>query len=231
MEQGGFREEVRRHFDARADRYDQDTEACDQQDFANFEVVIPYLVQHSGESFLEVATGTGIVLEMLLKKSKDAYGVDFSTGLLRVAGEKRAISIGRLLCGDAEKLPFSDKGFDSACVFRSLHHMENPSGVLQEMIRCARRNLFIYDSAGEWRRLVKQLLVRARVYQPLYSFLRGQSDTGYRPANETEGPVKVFYAEDVLPVLKENGLRIVRTMNLHSNLFIHAEILTGQPLD
>ena len=231
MEGSTFKYAVRRHFDERAERYDHDTETCDQQDFANFELVIPYLIQHSGESVLEVATGTGIILELLLKAGKDAYGLDFSNGLLRVAGEKGGISRERLLCGDAEKLPFSDKGFDSACVFRSLHHMENPRIVLQEMIRCARKNVFIYDSAGEWRRLVKRLLVKVGVYQPLYSFLRGQSDTGYREANETEGPVKVFYAEDVIPVLKKNGLRVINAMSLRSNLFIHAEILSGQAMD
>lgn len=223
MEESTFKHDVQRHFDERADRYDQDTETCDQQDFANFEVILPYLIQHGGERVLEVATGTGIILEMLLKAGKDAYGVDFSSGLLNVAEAKRGISRNRLFCGDAEKLAFADQSFDSVCVFRSLHHMESPQRVLQEMIRCTRQNVFVYDSAGEWRRLVKRTLIKIGLYQPLYSILRGQPDTGYRQATETEGPVKVFYAEDVIPMLKESRLRIVKTMNLHANLFIHAE--------
>jgi ubiquinone/menaquinone biosynthesis C-methylase UbiE len=223
MEQGIFKEEVRRHFDERAHRYDQDTETCDQQDFVNFETVIPYIIQHGGSRMLEVATGTGIILDLLLKAGKDAYGVDFSAGLLKIAESKRAIPKERLFCGDAEGLSFPDQSFDSTCVFRSLHHMENPKLVLQEMIRCSKKSVFVYDSAGEWRRLAKRALEKLGLYQPLYSLLRGQPDTGYRPPNETEGPVKVFYAEDALPILKSEGLRIAKVTNLHSNLFIHAE--------
>jgi ubiquinone/menaquinone biosynthesis C-methylase UbiE len=223
MQESEFKREVRSHFDARADRYDHDTETYDQQDFLNFKTVIPYIVQHSGECCLEVATGTGIILDMLLRAGKDAYGLDFSGGLLKVAQEKRPISGARLFCGDAESLPFADGSFDSICVFRSLHHMENPRIVLHEMIRCASKNVFVYDSAGEWRTLVKRALDKVGLYQPFHTLLRGRPDTGYRPANETEGPVKVFYAEDAIPMLKEAGLRPVKTMNLHSNLFIHGQ--------
>lgn len=223
MQERAFKQEVRRHFDERADRYDQDTETCDQQDFANFDIVLPYVIQNSGGRILEVATGTGIILDMLLRAGKDAYGFDLSTGLLKVAEEKRRISKGRLFCGDAETLCFPDESFDSVCVFRSLHHMENPEIVLREMIRCAKENVFVYDGAGGWRRLVKRTLNKMGLYQPLYSLLRGQPDTGYRPANETEGPVKIFYSEEAVSVLRNEGLHIKKTMNLQSSMLIHAE--------
>lgn len=223
MQESVFKQEVRRHFDDRADRYDHDTETCDQQDFANFDTVIPYVIQHGGERILEVATGTGIILDMLLKAGKNAYGLDFSTGLLKVAEEKRRIPKERLFCGDAEKLSSLNQSFDSVCVFRSLHHMENPQIVLGEMIRCARKNVFVYDGAGGWRRFAKVTLNKMGLYQPLYSLLRGQPDTGYRPANETEGPVKVFYAEDAIPALRSGGMRVVKVMKLRSSLLIHAE--------
>src|SRR5439155_16348784 len=111
-----------------------------------------------GDLVLEVGTGTGIVLESLLAAGKDAYGVDFSSGLLGVAETKRAIPRERLACGDAEALAFSDNSFDSVCIFRSLHHMENPTAVLREMIRCARKSVFIFDSAGRSRRMAKRVL-------------------------------------------------------------------------
>ena len=133
-------------------------------------------------------------------------------GFCKVAEEKRRIPKERLICGDAENLSFAYQNFDSACVFRSLHHMENPRLVLGEMILCARKSVFVYDGAGDWRRLVKMALNKLGLYQPLYSFLRGQPDTGYRPASETEGPVKIFYTEDAIPILKDNGLRIVKTI-------------------
>ena len=223
MEQSTFKEEVRQHFDARADRYDRDTERCDQQDFVNFETVIPYIFNHGGERILEVATGTGIILDMLLKAGKDAYGLDFAARLLSVAESKRGISRERLYCGDAERLPFPDQSFDSTCVFRSLHHIENPHLVLLEMARCSRKNVFVYDSAGRWRRLAKKMLQMLGLYQPLYSLLRGHPDSGYRPACETEGPVRVFYAEDAISPLKSGGFNSTKVLRLDSSLFIHAQ--------
>jgi len=218
-----FKTEVQQHFDERAARYDHDTETCDQQDFVNFEVVIPYLLQHGGDRILEVATGTGIVLERLLAAGKDAYGQDFSSGLLRVAETKRRIPSERLSKGDAEFLNFPDDHFDSVCVFRSLHHMDSPLRVLKEMVRCAKRSVFVYDSAGGWRRRTKKTLDALGLYQVIYSKLRGQPDSGYRPANETEGPVKVFYVEDVIPILEHERLRIVKVIRVPGNLFVHAE--------
>jgi ubiquinone/menaquinone biosynthesis C-methylase UbiE len=220
--QSDFKNQVQRHFNERADRYDHDTQTYDQQDFINFDVVIPYVIGHSTDPILEVATGSGIILEMLLKAGKDAYGMDFSKGLLEVAQVKRGIPAERLLYGDAENLLFPDQSFDSVCLFRSLHHMEDQNAVIRDASRCAQKNVFVYDSAGGWRRLGKRMLQKARLYQSLYSLLRGQHDTGYRPAGETEGPVKIFYAEDVIPMLESNGLRIARVMNLRSNLFVHA---------
>jgi SAM-dependent methyltransferase len=223
MHENVFKENVRRHFDDRADRYDNDTETWDQQDFANFETVIPYVISQGGNRILEVATGTGIVLDKLLSAGMDACGLDLSAGLLRVAEEKRRISKERLYLGDAEKLPFPDKNFESICVFRSLHHMDNQAAVLAEMSRCARKNIFVYDSAGGWRRRLKSGLTSVGLYQFLYSILRGQRDSGYRPANETEGPVKVFYVEDAVPILRDLGMRIVSIQNYKSSWLIHAQ--------
>ncbi|MGZ5561983.1 MAG: class I SAM-dependent methyltransferase [Halobacteriota archaeon] len=218
-----FKEEVRRHFDERAARYDNDTETIDVQDFDNFKTAIPYLIKESGPRILEVATGTGIILQMLLKAGKDAHGIDLSRGLLQVAETKRSIASARLQCGDAEHLPYPDASFNAVCLLRSLHHMECPATVLREMIRCAKKSVFIYDSAGGSSRLIKRVLRAVGLYQPVYYLVRGRKDTGYRPANETEGPVKVFYAEDVIPILKREGLRIVNVMRLPGNLFVHAE--------
>ncbi|MDT5271687.1 MAG: hypothetical protein QOH49_3873 [Acidobacteriota bacterium] len=218
-----FKEEVRRHFDERAAQYDLDTETMDVQDFENFKTVIPYMIEASGQRVLEVAAGSGIILEMLLNAGKDAHGLDLSEGLLEVARVKRGIASERLQVGDADRLPYADASFDAACVFRSLHHMENPPTVLREMSRCVRKAVFVYDSAGGRSRMVKRTLQTVGLYQPIYYLMRGQRDTGYRPANETEGPVKVFYAEDVIPVLRGAGLKIINVLRLPGNILIHAE--------
>jgi ubiquinone/menaquinone biosynthesis C-methylase UbiE len=217
-----FKADVRRHFDERAEQYDHDTETLDRQDFDNFATVVPYMIEYGGKRMLEVGVGTGIVLERLLAAGKDGYGLDLSPGLLQVAVTKRGIPQERLICGDAEYMPYTDGEFDTVGVLRSLHHMPDPGRVLKEMTRCARQGVFVYDSVGGRSRLVKQALRKVGLYQPLFVLLRGQRDTGYRPASETEGPIHIFYAEDAIPILQQAGLRIVARMHLGTSLFIHA---------
>lgn len=222
MEAAKFKDEVRIHFDERAALYDDHTFSMDKADFENFNTIIPYLIERCGDSILEIATGSGIILEKLFKSGKDCYGMDISPGLLRIAEEKRGIPAERLACGDAENLQYPDNRFDSVCVFRSLHHMSDQAAVLDEMIRCAKRNVFVYDSSGGWRRTVKHLLNKVGLYQTIYYLKTGQKDTGYRPPNETEGPVNVFYVEDAVEILQGRGLKIANVLKFDSSLLIHA---------
>jgi len=221
-EEARFKEAVRAHYDVRAPLYDQDRDLLDPHDFRNFEVVLPYLLSQSGARILEVATGTGLILERLLAAGKDAYGLDLTAAQLKEARNKPGIPTDRLVCADAEHLPYADSRFNAVCIFRALHHVSRPERVIDEMIRCARRDLFIYDSTGGRRRLVKRALAKVGLYQPLYYLRNGCWDTGYRSPNVTDGPIKVFYVEDGVALLERRGLRIRRIMKSPLRWFIHA---------
>ena len=59
------------------------------------------------------------------------------------AGVPRSVS---LVCGTGELLPFADASFDAVCEFSILHHVPNPSKVVGEMLRVARKVIVITDS-------------------------------------------------------------------------------------
>jgi SAM-dependent methyltransferase len=221
-EEACFREAVRAHYEVRAPLYDQDRDLLDPHDCWNFDVVLPHLLRQSGSRILEVAAGTGLILEQLLAAGKDAYGLDLTVAQLKEARTKPGIPADRLVCADAEHLPFTDGRFDAVCIFRALHHVNRPERVIDEMIRCTRRDLFIYDSTGGRRRLVKRALSTIGLYQPLYYLRNGRWDTGYRSPSVTDGPIRVFYAEDGVPLLQRRGLRIRGILKTPLRWFIHA---------
>lgn len=59
------------------------------------------------------------------------------------AGLTKSVS---LLQAAGEALPFADKSFDVVSEFADLHHVPNPSAVVREMLRVARKSIVIVDS-------------------------------------------------------------------------------------
>lgn len=79
-----------------------------------------------GETFLDVACGTGNVAERAARRGADVTGVDFAPSLVETA-ERRARDQGlaiRYDVGDAEALPYADASFD--IVSSSFGHMFAP---------------------------------------------------------------------------------------------------------
>ena len=98
------------------------------------------------DSFLDVGCGTGRGVAELLKRRPEA----------RVMGvepvpELRAVAIGKgipanlIAEGDATQLSFEDGSFDCVCAFGILHHIRQPRAALREMVRVARKAVFISD--------------------------------------------------------------------------------------
>jgi ubiquinone/menaquinone biosynthesis C-methylase UbiE len=98
-------------------------------------------------SVLDVGTATGQNLRAL----KHAFpairvcGVE-PVGALVDQAVRNGAAAGTLVRGSGEALPFRDRSFDAVCECAVLHHAENPSAVVKEMLRVARRAIFICDS-------------------------------------------------------------------------------------
>jgi ubiquinone/menaquinone biosynthesis C-methylase UbiE len=82
---------------------------------------------------------------------------------LRKVGHSKGLRETQLIDGDAMNLAFSDNSFDLVSEFGALHHIPNPSKAVSEMLRVARRAIFISDSnnfgqGGKLSRLFKQAI-------------------------------------------------------------------------
>ena len=105
-------------------------------------------IRHYGfKSVLDVGSGTGRAL-VFVKNEAPALRV---TGIepsaeLRAIGHRKGLTPDELRDGDALSLPFDDESFDLVCEFSALHHVTQPAQAISEMLRVARRGIFISDT-------------------------------------------------------------------------------------
>ena len=98
------------------------------------------------ESYLEVGAGTG---RHLLKLQSDYpqcrfIGVE-PVEAMRQQGYAKGISRDVLIAGDGYQLPFAGESIDIVAEFAVLHHVREPERVITEMLRVARKAIFISD--------------------------------------------------------------------------------------
>jgi len=96
----------------------------------------------NGIKFLDIACGTGLTLKRLAKKYRKStfYGIDVSPGMLKVAkGRNKRRENVNLLLENAESLPFRNEFFDFIILSETLHHLENPDRIFEEMIRVLKK--------------------------------------------------------------------------------------------
>lgn len=98
-------------------------------------------------SLLDVGSGTGRAIAHI-KSSRPGVrvlGVE-PVRELREEGPSNGLSASELIDGDATQLDFEDGHFDVVCAFALLHHVRRPDEVVAEMLRVARKAVFISDS-------------------------------------------------------------------------------------
>ena len=109
--------------------------------------VLPLLPDLRNRGVLDLACGTGRWLTRLSGfGARTALGVDFSSAMLRVAGDKEELS-GRVVQGDCLRLPFRSSSFDfSICSF-ALGHMQDLRSAAAEVSRVMKpdSDLFVTD--------------------------------------------------------------------------------------
>lgn len=93
------------------------------------------LRQRAIRSILEVGVGTGRVALPLAEQGFEVTGVDASRRMLAVGRSK---GLSRLVRGDAYRLPFGDRTFDTVLFVHVLHLLENAPVAMDEGIRVGR---------------------------------------------------------------------------------------------
>lgn len=160
--------------------------------------------QHAATSLLDVGSGTGYRLAQFreLLPNVRVQGIEPVPALIDVARAKHGFSEVDLRVGDANHLPFESKSIDFVVETGMLHHVADPSAVVREMIRVARRGVFLSDSnrfgqGSPRQRIAKLALAASGLWSPYY-YLR----TRGRRYEESEGD-GVYYSFSVYDVLPE----------------------------
>lgn len=98
-------------------------------------------------SLLDVGAGTGRAARYLNTQwpSLSVRGVEPIEELIEQA-EARGVPAGSIVRGSGERLPFNDGEFDVVTSFGILHHVPEPSLIIAEMLRVAKKAVFISDS-------------------------------------------------------------------------------------
>jgi ubiquinone/menaquinone biosynthesis C-methylase UbiE len=117
--------------------------------------LIDFALQHCGKRILDLGCATGNYTLELLKRGYTCIGADVNSAYIEIA-QKRGIEAYVV----SDKLPFSDKSFDSVIMFEVAEHLSNPEAVLSEASRVARKNVIIsVPNCEGYEELIKQGLI------------------------------------------------------------------------
>jgi ubiquinone/menaquinone biosynthesis C-methylase UbiE len=183
-----------------------------------------YLLNSDVSSILDVGTGTGRALVFLKKHFHDFEykGIELVPELREIALSK-GLSSDEIDLGSAENLPYENNQFNVVTAFGVLHHIENPSLVIQEMVRVSSKYIYISDHniygwGSPFTKIAKQSIrnVFGRSYSKyILTGFKGCHDTDY------DGIFYPFSIFDYLPLLKKscNIEFIISTKGAVNNLY------------
>jgi ubiquinone/menaquinone biosynthesis C-methylase UbiE len=86
-----------------------------------------------GSKILDIGCGTGHLAGELMRRGYQAWGVDFSEGMVRYAREHYAAD--RFQVGDIEQIPFPDNTFDGVMSLGVMEYLSRDEPALREMWR------------------------------------------------------------------------------------------------
>jgi ubiquinone/menaquinone biosynthesis C-methylase UbiE len=137
----------RRYYTDTASSYDSMHAHEGVDDPALRHLVLSILQSLSVGSLLDVGSATGRGLSEFAAALNGALvcGIEPVAALVRQGAALGTSERVSLLQGSGEALPFADNSFDVVSEFATLHHVPNPSAVVKEMLRVARKAVVIAD--------------------------------------------------------------------------------------
>jgi ubiquinone/menaquinone biosynthesis C-methylase UbiE len=157
-------EKLLREYTALAATYDQRWSAYLD---ASLSMTLEVVADLEAEQVLDVACGTGRLLEILAERSDQVKlaGIDRVPAMLDAAS-RRIGQRATLLEGAAEKLPFSDAAFQLVISTNAMHYFSDVDAALQEIRRVISPsgNLVITDWCRDyfWMKLLNRVLPMTR---------------------------------------------------------------------
>jgi SAM-dependent methyltransferase len=153
-------------------------------------------------SFLDVGSGTGRAVQFLHQRGFHVRGVEPVEALIKQADPTVQEVI---QCGRGESLPYPDASYDAVCEFGVLHHVRRPDLVVKEMLRVARKAVFLSDANrfGQGRvavRVLKVLLSKAGLW-PAVNFIKTRGKI--YSYSEGDGIFYSYSVYDSLPPMRK----------------------------
>jgi ubiquinone/menaquinone biosynthesis C-methylase UbiE len=140
-------------------------------------------------SLLDVGAATGRGMHDLKQALPGVLvcGVEPVAALVEQAVQSRNTAGAQMIRATGDALPFPDASFDAVCEFAVLHHVANPSAVVKEMLRVAKKAVFLCDSnrfgqGSNAAKYIKLVLYKSGLWG-VYNYLR----TGGKGYTITEG--------------------------------------------
>jgi ubiquinone/menaquinone biosynthesis C-methylase UbiE len=150
---------------------------ADQEHQIALEIMGAYLRYYRITSILDIGAGTGRTINYIKSHfpTIKIIGIEPVEGL-RKQGHSKGIFESELIDGNGEKLTYPNDSFDLVCEFGVLHHVPHPEKVVAEMIRVAKKGVFISDSnnfgqGGNMARCIKQTINFFGLWRA-YNFIR-----------------------------------------------------------
>ena len=154
----------RKYYAETAAKYDaMQVSEQDEHQFAL--AILSGMIEYYGiKSVLDVGSGTGRALRYLKPRHPGVRFVGIEpVEALRKIGHATGLSHEELKDGDVNALVAADGEFELVCEFAVLHHVPKPELAVAEMLRVARKAVFISDAnnfgqGGPATRLLKQAI-------------------------------------------------------------------------
>jgi ubiquinone/menaquinone biosynthesis C-methylase UbiE len=120
-------------------------------------------------SILDVGSGTGRAVKYFSENGIAIHGIEPVNAMIKQAIHNNNIKPGLLTCATGNLLPFKDNSFNAVCALGVMHHVQTPDVVVREMMRVAKKAVFLSDSnrfgqGSMFARLTKLLLYKARLW-------------------------------------------------------------------
>jgi ubiquinone/menaquinone biosynthesis C-methylase UbiE len=147
MQQTPASEIQRQYYASTADRYDSMHVHSGDEHYFGLGVMLAAVDFLGIRSLLDIGSGTGRALAYMKRARPElaVKGIE-PVAELRQMAYRNGVDPQDLVEGDALALPFTDQAFDLVCEFGVLHHIRTPERAVAEMLRVAKRAVFIADS-------------------------------------------------------------------------------------
>lgn len=204
---------LREYYQAMATKYDSMHVHQGDEHYIALNFVKAFINILEIRSVFEVGCGTGRGIGYLLTEKclNMVVGGDISEDMLKVGLEKRNIPRNSLVRADAISLPFEEESFDAVLALGLLHHLKDPNRAVKEMLRVAKKAVFISDSnrfaqGRTLKKIAKVVLFKIGAWK-LVNYIKTQGK-GYS-FSEGDGIAYSYSIFDSFPILFRTCSKVI----------------------